>query len=115
MDHSDKVSCVSVGLNEEIWFFFPFPRAPPWLSSGKGTFIPAYVSWSYVGHIVATVSDKSPTTHCQGHCSLSRASLARQLCCTARCQGGQLASRRTARGYLEVGSGVRRRPDMAES
>ncbi|RRT41130.1 hypothetical protein B296_00025780 [Ensete ventricosum] len=145
-------------------------RLPLWLTLSSyasttpavlaGTFIPAYVSWSYVGHIVATVPDKSPTTHCQGHYSLvsccicpdtppvtscqgsrgtvrqlaatstltrrlsptdmgqghwSRASLARQLCCTARCQGGQLASRRTARGYLEVGSGVRRRPDVAKS
>ncbi|RZR80905.1 hypothetical protein BHM03_00007015 [Ensete ventricosum] len=96
---------------------------------------------SYVGHVVATVLGKSPTTCCQGHyswsvavpalthhmslavrgyCSLvgccaypdtspvascqeSRGTgLARGLCCVARYQGGQLADRRTTRGYPEV-------------
>ncbi|RZR85660.1 hypothetical protein BHM03_00012679 [Ensete ventricosum] len=117
-------------------------------------------SWSYVGHVLATVLDKSSIAHCQGHCSLvgccvcpntspvascqgsggtvrqlavasaltrrlspgdmgqghwSRTGLARQLYCIVCCQRGQLAGHRIAIGYPEIGSGVRRRPDVTES
>ncbi|RWV85118.1 hypothetical protein GW17_00053116 [Ensete ventricosum] len=55
----------------------------------------------------------SPTDMGQGH--WSRVGLARRLCCAAHCQGGQLVDRKTAKGYVVVGSGARRRPDVAES
>ncbi|RWV90248.1 hypothetical protein GW17_00047570 [Ensete ventricosum] len=45
-----------------------------------------------------------------GHRHWSRAGLARRLCCAARCQGGQLADRKTAKGDAEV---ARRRPDCS--
>ncbi|RWW83186.1 hypothetical protein BHE74_00008321 [Ensete ventricosum] len=41
----------------------------PWCEGGKGTFIPAQTSWSYVGHVVATALDRSPTSCRQGSCS----------------------------------------------
>ncbi|RWW81428.1 hypothetical protein BHE74_00010163 [Ensete ventricosum] len=50
----------------------------------------------------------SPADMGQGH--WSRVGLARRLCCAARCQGGQLADRKTAKGDAEV---ARRRPDCS--
>ncbi|RWV91048.1 hypothetical protein GW17_00046697 [Ensete ventricosum] len=119
------------------------------------------MSWSYVGHVVATVPDKSliayrvrgycllvgccicldtpPIASCQGlggtvrrsavTSALTRrlspivggqghwlrAGLARRLCCATRYQGGQLVSRKTAKGYPEVGSDAQRMLDVVES
>ncbi|RRT73443.1 hypothetical protein B296_00022712 [Ensete ventricosum] len=68
------------------------------------------MSWSYVGHVVAIVLDKSPIAYRQGHYSLVG-------CCVYpdMSPGGQLVDRRIARGYPEVGSSARRRLDVTES
>ncbi|RWV92973.1 hypothetical protein GW17_00044600 [Ensete ventricosum] len=76
----------------------------PCLTSHQPPIVRGTVRWS----VAASALTRRLSLAVRGQGALfSRASLARQLCCTARCQGGQLASRRTARGYLEVGSGVR--------
>ncbi|RWW01528.1 hypothetical protein GW17_00035423 [Ensete ventricosum] len=41
----------------------------PLCGGGKGIFIPAQTSWSYVGHVVAIALDRSPTSCRQGSCS----------------------------------------------
>ncbi|RRT59228.1 hypothetical protein B296_00043233 [Ensete ventricosum] len=48
----------------------------------------------------------------QGH--WSRVGLAHWLYCVVRCQRGQLVGHRTAKGYSEVGSSARRKPDVIE-
>ncbi|RWW43206.1 hypothetical protein BHE74_00051174 [Ensete ventricosum] len=39
---------------------FYYPPQSPWCGGGRGAFIPAQTSWSYVGHVITIVLDKPP-------------------------------------------------------
>ncbi|RWW30885.1 hypothetical protein GW17_00004532 [Ensete ventricosum] len=74
--------------------FLVCARSPPWSSDvvalllSSGSFLgQSTTSWSYVGHVVATVPDKSPTTRCQGHCSLVGYCVSPDTPSVANCRG----------------------------
>ncbi|RZR97615.1 hypothetical protein BHM03_00026839 [Ensete ventricosum] len=59
------------------------------------------MSWSYMGHVIATVPNKSSTAYRQGYCSLVRYYVCPDTSHVASCQG----SRGTGRGLVwRVGS-----------
>ncbi|RZS13120.1 hypothetical protein BHM03_00044650 [Ensete ventricosum] len=73
------------------------------------------MSWSYEGHVIATVPDKSPIAYCRGHCTLVGRYASPDMPPVANCQGvltsallrrsligGQLVGHRAVRGYPEV-------------
>ncbi|RZS29386.1 hypothetical protein BHM03_00063108 [Ensete ventricosum] len=54
------------------------------------------MSWSYVGHVVAIVLDKSPIAYLQGHCWLVGCCVCRDMPPVASCQGSGGTVRRSA-------------------
>ncbi|RRT46616.1 hypothetical protein B296_00042316 [Ensete ventricosum] len=86
----------------------------PCLTSRQSPIVRGTVRWSVaVSALIRRLSPAVRGDMGQGH--WSRIGLARQLYCIVCCQRGQLAGHRIAIGYPEIGSGVRRRPDVTES